>query len=189
MPKVELTPTTFLNPMPVVLAGCRLPDKPANLITLAWAGIASSKPPSVSIAIRPSRYSFSIISETREFVIAVPDESMIEAVDYCGCISGREVDKFSKTGLTAQKATKVDAPLVGEAPINMECKVSHIIDLGVHHLFIGEIVALHVESEVLTDGKMINNEVFKPVVYSFGAHEYRAIGKTLGTHGFARKRF
>lgn len=189
MSKVQLDPTTFLNPMPIVLASCQLPDQSPNLITLAWAGIASSNPPSVSIAIRPSRHSFSIINQTREFVIAVPNEEMIPAVDYCGCVSGRESDKFLKTGLTTENATKVGAPLVAQAPINMECKVSHILDLGAHHLFIGEIVALHVENEILADGKKIDNDVFMPVVYSFGAHEYRALGKLLGTHGFARKRF
>ena len=188
MAKKQLPPDTLLNPMPVVMACCQLPGQKPNLITLAWAGIASSKPATISVAIRPSRYSFEIINQTREFVIVVPNEGMIEAVDYCGCVSGRDVDKFKETGLTPEPAVHVAPPLVVQAPINLECKVSRILDLGAHHLFLGEVVCVHVDEAVMSEGKKIDVDLSSPVVYSYAAHEYRALGKPLGTHGFARKK-
>ena len=187
MAKKQIAPDTLLNPMPVVMASCQLPGQRPNLITLAWAGIACSKPPTISIAIRPSRYSFDIISQTREFVVVVPDEKMIEAVDYCGTRSGRDVDKFEKTGLTPVPATQVAAPLVDQAPVCLECRVSQILDLGAHHLFLGEIVAVHVDEAVMTEKNRIDPELSRPVVYCYGAHEYRALGKALGHHGFSKK--
>ena len=189
MTKKRIAPDTLLNPMPVVMVSCQLPGEKPNLITLAWAGIASSKPPTISIAIRPSRYSFEIIKKTGEFVIAVPDKSMVEAVDYCGCVSGREVDKFAKTGLTPIEASEVKPPLVAQAPINLECKVSQLLDLGAHHLFLGEVVAVHVDEKVTSEGIKIDVDLSSPIVYCYGSHEYRAVGEKLGTHGFAMKRF
>ena len=185
----KLNPDTLLNPMPVVMASCQLPGEKPNLITLAWAGIASSKPPTISIAIRPSRYSFGVINKTKEFVIAVPDESMIEAVDFCGCVSGKDVDKFKRTGLTPITAERVSPPLVAQAPINLECKVIKVVDLGAHHLFLGEVVTVHVDRKVTGDKKKIDVDLSSPVVYCYGAHEYRGVGKKLGVHGFAMKRF
>jgi flavin reductase (DIM6/NTAB) family NADH-FMN oxidoreductase RutF len=189
MPKIELRPDTLLNPMPVVLASVAAPDQKPNLITLAWVGIASSDPPSVSIAIRPSRYSFELLQKSGEFVIAVPNAEMVEAVDYCGVVSGREVDKFAATGLTPLPASQIGAPLVAEAPVNLECKVTHQIDLNVHHLFIGEVVAVHVEESLSPEGKKLDIEASSPIVYCYASHEYRKVGEVIGTHGFAKKKF
>jgi len=189
MTKKRIAPDTLLNPMPVVMASCQLPNDKPNLITLAWAGVACSKPPMISIAIRPSRYSYDIIKKTGEFVIVIPDRKMLEAVDYCGCVSGRKVDKFEKTGLTPIAASEITPPLVLQAPVNLECKVSQILALGVHHLFLGEILAVHLDDNVSTEGKKIDVTVSNPIVYCYGSREYRAVGEKLGTHGFAMKRF
>ena len=188
MAKITLRPDTLLNPMPVVMACVQEPGGKPNLITLAWAGIASSDPPSISIAIRPSRYSFEILKKTGEFVIVVPSAEMIEAVDYCGVVSGRNEDKFAATGLTPLPATEVAPPLVAEAPINLECKTTHVLDLGAHHLFIGQVLAVHVEENLTGDGMKLDVEKSSPIVYCYGSHEYRKVGEVIGKHGFTKKK-
>lgn len=188
MAKKLLNPNTLLNPTPVVMASCKVPGKPPNLITLAWVGVACSSPPILSIAVRPSRYSYDLIKDSGEFVIVVPNEAMVEAVDYCGVVSGRKVDKFAETGLRAIPAIHVQAPLVEQAPINLECKVVQMIELGVHHLFLGEILAVHVDEEILTDKDGIDTEKSLPIAYCYGSKEYRGLGKLLGTNGFSVKK-
>ncbi len=141
-----------LYPNPVVMVSCSNGTKD-NIITLAWVGTVCSNPPLISISIRPSRYSHELISASKEFVINIPDEKMIEACDFCGTKSGRNIDKFKELGLTKEKGFIVNTPLIKECPINIECKVRQIIHLGTHDMFIGEVVSVNADEEVIySDG-------------------------------------
>src|SRR3989304_6803885 len=143
-----------LYPNPVVMVSCSNKNRD-NIITLAWVGTVCSNPPMISISIRPSRYSHEIISISKEFVINIPDEKMIKACDFCGTKSGRDIDKFKELNLTKEKGFIVNAPLIKECPINIECKVREIIHLGTHDMFIGEVVSVNADEEVIySDGEI-----------------------------------
>jgi len=185
MNKKILKPYEALYPVPVVLVSCVSKDEKYNLITIAWAGVVCSDPPSLSISIRPSRYSHNLIKESKEFVVNIPDEKYLPEVDYCGLVSGREVDKFKMTGFTAVCASKVKAPLVKECPVNIECRVKEIIKLGAHDMFISEIMAVNADNGVLSDLGSVDFSKVSPIVYSKG--EYWSLNKRMEVFGFSRK--
>ena len=186
MNKVNLRPTTTMFPLPVMLITCVDGSGKPNIITLAWVGMVNSDPPMVSISIRPSRYSHGLVKASQEFVVNIPSKEMIRKVDLCGVVSGRDVDKFSETGLTPIPAAEVSSPLIEECPINLECKVRKIIPLGSHDLFIGEIVAIHIEDTVLKEKGRVDIAKALPVAYCGGAHEYWSMGKKLGWYGYSK---
>lgn len=174
--------STLLNPEPAVLVSCGSLENP-NLITVGWCGTICTQPSMVSISIRPERYSHHLIKESGEFVINLTTEKLVRATDWCGVKSGRDVDKFAACGLTAAAASKVGAPLLAESPLNMECRVTQIIPLGSHDLFLAEVVACDVEESLLDEkGKLCLDKVGL-IAYSHG--EYFALGKQLGTFGYS----
>ena len=143
-----------MYPNPAVMVSCSNENRD-NIITLAWAGTVCSNPPMISISIRPSRYSHEIISASKEFVINIPNEEMIIACDFCGTNSGRDIDKFKELGLTKEKGFIVSSPIIKECPINIECRVRQIIHLGTHDMFIGEVVSVDADEEVVyPDGEI-----------------------------------
>ena len=143
-----------MYPNPAVMVSCSYGNRD-NIITIAWAGTVCSNPPMISISIRPSRYSHEIISASKEFVINIPNEEMIVACDFCGTNSGRDIDKFKELGLTKEKGFIVSSPIIKECPINIECKVKQIIHLGTHDMFIGEVVSVDADEEVVyPDGEI-----------------------------------
>ena len=143
-----------MYPNPVVMVSCS-DGKNDNIITLAWVGTVCSKPPIISISIRPSRYSHGIISSSKEFVINIPDEKLIGACKFCGTKSGRNIDKFRELGLTKEKGLIVSSPVIKECQINIECKVKEIIPLGTHDMFLGEVVNINADEEVIySDGEI-----------------------------------
>jgi len=183
--KTRKGPSTYLYPVPVVLVTCGA-EKP-NIITLAWVGTVCSDPPMVGIAVRPDRYSHALIEETGEFVLNIPGEELLWETDHCGQVSGREIDKFAATGLTPEPAAEVSTPLIAECHVNMECKVRQKLELGAHDLFLGEIVAVHVNEEVLDEGgKRIDYSKASPFVLTFA--EYRGLGEPLAKYGCSVKR-
>jgi flavin reductase (DIM6/NTAB) family NADH-FMN oxidoreductase RutF len=137
-----------MYPNPAILVSCSNDGKD-NIITLAWAGTVCSVPPMISISIRPSRYSHELISLSKEFVINIPDETMAAICNYCGTNSGKNVDKFKVMDLHKEKGLIVNAPLIKECSVNIECKVKEIIHLGTHDMFIGEVVSVNAEEEVV----------------------------------------
>ncbi len=177
-------PTVF--PCPVVLVTALDAEGKANIITLAWTGQACSEPPCVSIAIRPQRYSHNLVRSSGEFVVNIPSQDLLERVDRCGMVSGRRVDKFETVGLTAEAATQVAPPLIAECPVSLECRLVHTISLGVHDLFIGEVVAAHAEESVLTERGKVDYGLVRPFCYN--PDEYWSIGEKIGTYGFTKKR-
>ena len=187
MPKVNLNPTVLLFPLPVVLLTCVDKSGQANIITLAWVGIVNSEPPMVSVSIRPSRYSASLVKTSGEFVINIPSEKMVREVDICGMVSGKEVDKFAKTGLTPKPAKEVSPPLIEECPVNLECKVRETISLESHEVFLAEIMAIHVEKNVLRGRGKVDMTKILPIVYCGGIREYWSMGKRLESQGHSAK--
>ena len=178
--------STLLNPEPPVLVSCGSPERP-NLITVGWCGTICTQPPMLSISIRPERYSHRLIRESGAFVVNLPTEALVRAVDWCGVKSGRDVDKFAALGLTAEPAAKVDTVLLAESPVNLECKVTQVIPLGSHDLFLAECVAVDVDERLLNDDGKLCLERAKLIVYSHG--DYLALGRRLGTFGYSvRKR-
>jgi len=184
--KMVWEPGTMLNPVPVVLVSVQDGDGPPNLCTVAWTGTVCSEPPMLALALRPSRLTYDILVRTRECVVNVPSPKLIRATDYCGCASGRDVDKFERTGLTPVPASKVHAPLVLECPINLECSVKQILELGVHTLFIAEIVAVQVSEHLVSPGGRLAWE--KEGLAAFAHGGYYALGKKLGHFGFSVKK-
>ena len=157
-----------------------------DIITVAWAGTVCTNPPMVSISIRPERYSYHMIRETGEFVINLTTEELAFATDYCGVKSGRDVDKFKETGLTREKAEKVKAPMIAEAPVSIECKVKEIRELGSHHMFIAQVAAVHADEKYMDEKNRFDLNRARPIVYSHG--EYLGTGKKLGTFGYSVKK-
>lgn len=171
-----LSVAPLLCPVPVVLVTCGDIDAEKNAITLAWVGVAASEPPCVTIAVRPTRYSFGLIQRYGDFVVNVPAAHHVGILKYCGSVSGRNEDKFKGAGITPVPAERTRAPLVEEFPLNLECKVKSRISLGSHDLFIGEIVEVHADNEILTAGE-VDLSKLKAVTYFRG--KYYPLGEPV----------
>ena len=184
MSKLELSPSEALYPVPVVLVSCGKQDL-ANIITIAWCGVACSKPPLLSISIRPSRHSSGIIKDTGDFVINIPTQDLLKEIDICGTVSGRDKDKFSLCNFTKSDPSIVKSPMIKECPANIECKVAKILNLGAHDMFIGEVVKVHHDRSVLDKEGNMDYSKALPIVYNQG--EYWSLGKRIGRYGFSAK--
>ena len=183
----DLNPSTLLSPVPVVLVSCagvQNEYKKDNMLTIAWTGIVNSEPPMASVSVRKSRFSFEQIVQSGEFCINLISEDMVKQLDWCGVKSGKNFDKFKETGLTALHPPELKyAPMVGESPLVLCCRVKESSDLGSHVMFVGEIVAVKVQEELLDDAGKLTIEKAKLVCYNHG--DYHAIGKKLGFFGFS----
>lgn len=183
MAKQLWKPGNMVYPLPAVMVSVASPDGRPNIITLAWVGTVCTNPPMVSISVRPERYSHPILKETGEFVINLTTKDLTFATDYCGVKSGRDVDKFKEMNLTPLAAEHVKAPLIAESPVNIECKVRQILELGSHDMFLADVVAVHVDEEYMDLSGKFHLEQAEPIVYSHGA--YLATGELLGTFGYS----
>ena len=186
MSKQSWKPGNMLYPLPVVMVSAADKEGRDDIITVAWTGTVCTNPPMVSISIRPERYSYHMIRETGEFVINLTTEELAFATDYCGVKSGRDVDKFKETGLTREKAEKVKAPMIAEAPVSIECKVKEIRELGSHHMFIAQVAAVHADEKYMDEKNRFDLNRARAIVYSHG--EYLGTGKKLGTFGYSVKK-
>ena len=173
-------------PEPTVLVTVKAQDTRPNIITVAWTGVFSYDPPMVYIAVHPARYSNSILKESMEYVINIPSDNLAKLTDYCGIVSGKNVDKFEATGLTPVPANKVKAPLIEECAVNIECKVKDILNYGSHDIFVGEIVAVHYDEDAINEEGTPDVEKIRPYGYSFG--EYRSMGAKLGVAGYSKSK-
>ena len=174
--------STALFPVPAVLVTCGI-ERP-NIVTLAWAGTVCSNPPMLGIAVRPERHSHGLIAQAGEFVVNLPTTRMVEAVDRCGTVSGRDHDKFALCGLTATPAAKVRVPLIAECPIHLECVVRQTISLGSHDLFLGEVVAVQADEALI--GPRGGIAYSRASLLCYLAGEYYALGERLEAQGFSR---
>ncbi len=179
-------PGAMLSPLPVVMLTCQPEGGPPNIITVAWTGMICTHPPMLSVSLMPSRYSYPIILQTGEVAVNIPSADEARATDQCGVISGRDADKFLKTGLTPAPSTEVRPPIIAECPINIECRVRQHIDLGSHRLFLAEIVAVQVSSRLITANGRLALETAGLIAYSHG--HYYTLGKQLGHFGFSVRR-
>jgi flavin reductase (DIM6/NTAB) family NADH-FMN oxidoreductase RutF len=182
--KVRKSPFAALFPCPVVLVTCSDSNGKPNIITLAWAGIVCSNPPTLSLGIRPERHSYKLIESSGEFVVNIPTTDILKETDFCGMVSGKDMDKFSETGLTPEPAEKVKSPLIRECPVNIECIVKKRIPLGVHHLFLGEIVHVHIDESILDSEGKLDFTKANSFVYNQG--EYWNLNHKVGFYGFSK---
>ena len=183
MAKQNWKPGNMLYPLPAVLVSCQGKDGKPNLITIGWVGTICSDPAMVSISVRPERYSYHMLKETGEFVINLTTEELLEATDYCGVASGSDVNKWEKMNLTPIPSEKVSVPAVAESPINIECKVTEIKELGTHHMFIAEVVNVRADEKYMDEKGKFHLEYSKPIAYSHGT--YFSLGKELGRFGYS----
>ena len=176
----------MLYPLPAVMVSVTDGQGNDNIITVAWTGTICTNPPMVYISVRPSRYSYKMLKKTGEFVINLTTEELAFATDYCGVRSGRDVDKFKEAHLTKEPAQFVKAPMIKESPVSIECRVTEVKELGSHHMFLAEVLAVHAQQEYIDKNNKFQLNKAKPIVYSHG--EYLGTGKSLGTFGYSVKK-
>lgn len=186
MTKIQWKPGNMVYPLPAVMVSCADKCGNSNIITVAWTGTICTNPPMVYISVRPERHSYKMIRETGEFVINLTTKDLAFATDFCGVRSGRDVDKFSEMKLTKEKASQVKAPMIGESPVNIECKVTEVKELGSHHMFLAEVAAVHVDERYMNENQKFELGKAEPMVYSHG--EYYQLGELLGTFGYSVKK-
>lgn len=186
MAKIQWKPGNMLYPLPAVMVSCGDAQGNSNIITVAWTGTVCTNPPMVYISVRPERYSYHMIQETKEFVINLTTKDLAFATDFCGVRSGRDVDKFSEMNLTKEKASVVSAPMIGESPVNIECRVTEVKELGSHHMFLAEVAAVHVDERYMNEKQKFELGKAEPIIYSHG--EYFQLGDLLGTFGYSVKK-
>lgn len=176
-------PGNMVYPVPAVMVTAADREGKSNIITIAWTGTVCTNPPMAYISVRPERYSYGMLKETGEFVINLTTEKLVRATDYCGVKSGRDTDKWKETGLTPILAQEVNVPLIKESPVNIECRVSEIRELGSHHMFLARVVAVDVDEAYLNEQGRFELQKAAPIVYSHG--EYYGLSSLLGTFGYS----
>ncbi len=183
MAKQSWKPGNMLYPVPAVMVSCQRENEKPNIITVAWAGTICTNPAMLSISVRPERYSYNIIKETKEFVVNLVTRDLAYATDYCGVKSGRDVDKFKEMNLHKSISKVVKAPGIEESPVNIECCVKEIKELGSHHMFIAEVVSVNIDDKYMDKTGKFNLNKAGLVSYSHG--EYFELGKKLGKFGYS----
>ena len=183
MAKQSWKPGNMLYPVPAVMVSCQRENEKPNIITVAWAGTICTNPAMLSISVRPERYSYNIIKETKEFVVNLVTSDLAYATDYCGVKSGRDVDKFKEMNLHKSISKVVKAPGIDESPVNIECRVVEIKELGSHHMFIAEVVSVNIDDKYMDKTGKFNLNKAGLVSYSHG--EYFELGKKLGKFGYS----
>ena len=183
MPKEMWKPGNMLYPVPPVLVTCHNKKGESNMLTVAWAGTICSTPAMLSISVRKERYSHPMLMETGEFVVNLPTEDLVWETDEAGVRSGRDLNKWESLHLHQEEGKILSVPMISECPVNMECKVKQVLELGSHDLFLAEIVAVHVDSALLDEKKRLQLEKAKLLAYSHG--QYFGLGTVLGSFGFS----
>lgn len=183
MSKVQFKPGNMVYPLPAVMVSVTDGNGNNNILTVAWTGTICTNPPMAYISVRPERYSYNMIKTTGEFVINLTTEDLCRATDYCGVTSGRDVDKFSEMKLTPIKADHVAAPLIGESPVNIECRVRETHEYGSHTMFVADVLSVHADEAYMDEKGRFDLSLSRPIVYSHG--EYYSLNKKLGTFGYS----
>ena len=184
MKKREFKGSVLLNPVPVVMITCRNKEGKENVFTVAWTGTICTKPPMLSISIRPERLSYEYIKETMEFTVNMPHKKQTRETDFCGVRSGRQLDKIKECGFTMVEGKDVNVPFIKECPVNIECKVKQIIPLGTHDIFLAEVVGSHVNENLMDENDKIHLEWANLISYSHG--EYFPISnEPIGKFGYS----
>jgi flavin reductase (DIM6/NTAB) family NADH-FMN oxidoreductase RutF len=182
MAKVEWKPGTMVYPVPAIMVTCGDMEN-SNIITVSWTGTVCTDPAMTYVSVRKERHSHGMIKERGEFVINLTTEDIAFASDFCGVKSGSDVDKFSHLGLTKVKGSKVSCPLIGEAPVSIECRVKEVIELGSHDMFLAEVLAVQVDDRYLNAENTLNLGKAGLITYAHG--NYYALGKSIGKFGYS----
>ena len=182
MSKISWKGGALIAPVPPAMVTCGTGEE-ANIITVAWTGITNTVPPKTYISVRPSRHSYYLIRESGEFVINLTPARLVREADFCGIHTGRKVKKFERCGLHQEAATEVSCPLLAESPMSLECRVTDVIPLGSHDMFLADIVAVDVDESLLDEKGKLHLE--RAGLAAFGHGEYYEIGKRIGTFGFS----
>ena len=185
MEKIAWKGTTLLAPVPPVLVSCGTAEAP-NVLTVAWTGILNSQPPKTYISLRKERFSYELVRQNGEFIINLPTAALVRAVDWCGVKSGRDADKFAEAGLTAQPVPGFDCPMVAESPVSLACRVTDIVPLGSHEMFLADIEAVHVAADLVDGAGKLHLAKAGLCAYAHG--EYFALGRKIGDFGFSVKK-
>ena len=173
----------MLSPVPAVMVSLGEGDE-ANIITIAWTGIINSRPPMTYVSVRKERHSHDILMKTREFVINLTTEALADKTDWCGVRSGRDYDKWKETGLTKEPASVVKCPMIAESPVNLECRVTEVKELGSHDMFMAEIVKVHVDDSIIDEDGHFDVVKAGLLAYIHG-HYYTVSRKPVGRFGFS----
>jgi flavin reductase (DIM6/NTAB) family NADH-FMN oxidoreductase RutF len=182
--KIDFKGSVVLNPVPVVLITSRGKNGKDNVFTVGWIGTVCTKPPMLSISIRPERLSYEYIKETMEFTVNIPTSKMTKAVDYCGVRSGRIIDKISEMKFTMKEGSHINVPYIDECPISIECKVKTIMPLGTHDIFIAEVIGSHINESLIDEKGKIHFEEADLITYCHGSY-YKMNKNELGSFGYS----
>jgi len=185
MEKITWRGGAMLAPLPVCLVTCKDGEK-ENVFTVAWTGILNTIPAKTYISVRKERFSYNLIKNSKEFVLNLTTEDLAKATDFCGVRSGKDMNKFEVMGLETQKATQVACPLLSDSPVNLECRVTDIVELGSHDMFIADIVAVNVDKNLVDENEKLNLDRAKLIAYSHG--EYFKLGEKIGKFGYTVKK-
>ena len=183
MGKLDFKPGNMLYPLPAVMVSVRDKEGNDNIITVAWTGTVCTNPPMLYISVRPERHSYKALHETGEFVVNLTTEKLAKATDFCGVRSGRDMDKFQELHLTPQQSQHVEAPGIAECPVNLECRVSQVIPLGTHDMFLAEVVGVSVDRQYMDEKGTFHLNDAGLVAYSHGT--YFELGEKIGTFGYS----
>ena len=178
--KQSLGAITLVYPTPVFLIGTYDKTGKPNIMTASWGGICCSKPPCVSVSLRKATYTFGSLVDRQAFTISIPTETQAAQADYCGLASGSTTDKFAHTQLTPVRSDLVDAPYVKECPLTLECKLVHTFELGLHTQFVGEVLDVKADQEVLREGGLVDVLKVRPLIFTPDSREYYSVGKLIG---------
>ena len=182
MSKTMWKPGTFIYPIPAVMVSCGNVEK-SNIITVAWTGIINTNPAMVYISVRPERYSYNLIKEQGEFVINLTNKELARATDWCGSRTGRKFDKFKEMNLHKEKANFVKCPMIKESPVSIECKVKEIKELGSHHMFIADVLAINADEKYIDEKGAF--DISKCDLISYANGGYYTQGKKIGKFGYS----
>jgi len=178
--KKSIGAKTILYPAPVLIVGTYDKDGRPNAMTAAWGGICCSSPPCVTVSLRKATYSYGCIVDSGAYTLSIPSETYVAAADYMGMASGKKEDKFKTAGLTPVKSDQVNAPYVKEFPLVLECKLIHTLEIGLHTQFVGEVVDIKADEDVLNEKGLPRMEKVAPFVFGNGIREYWALGEMIG---------
>lgn len=190
--KKSLGPKTLALPTPCWIVGTYDKSGKPNVMAAAWAGVCCSKPPCVAVSLRKATYSYDSIVQRKAFTVSIPSESHVKEADFFGMASGRDVDKFTATGLTPVRSDLVDAPYVAEFPLILECKLIHTLVIGLHTLFVGEILDVKCDEDAIIKDEFPDITQVQPLIYAPGFRAYYGVGEKLGEayslgKGFVKK--
>ena len=183
MSKELWKPGNMLYPVPAVMVTVGDGKDISNIVTIAWTGTINSDPAMVSISVRKARYSHELLCKNGEFVINLISKELTHAMDYCGVKSGRDIDKFAETKLTKGEAKTVSVPIIVESPVNIECKVTQVLELGSHDMFLAEVTAVQVDDKYLDEKGKFDLDKANLVAYSHG--QYYTLGENIGSFGYS----